>query len=303
MLKIKMPSNEYEFCQMMEDVDNFLRKEDISPPGRPIRGWMEIARVLKLNLSMFPQSLDEPRLGVYDGDDLTLRIFRWFDERYGDKIKIQQGVGRTIVLIRGDPWEVILPKVYGTVNFFISQTEKSSDQNDDLKQRRIPRSNILDSISGLPEGLSNALNSNELSQIASIFMNDLQAMSLIDDKKGMFMFKEVVTDINASVEHFLSSSVHYGFSMWSSLQATEKALKSFLMSKGIDFPYSHKLSDLANLAENNGLPALLDNSLDKIQCNPSVRYGEIDVSIYKAYGAHKASIAICSIVAGALPEG
>ena len=170
MLQIYLPTNENEFTAMMEEVDRYLRQKEIPPHARPIRGWFEISKALNLGLSMFPREEREPRRGIYSGDDLTIRIFRWFDNRYGDKLKINMGPGRFALMIRGDPWELLLPKVFGTVNFFISSHEKSSNQEEDLKLRRIPKINILDLITIFPQGLAASLKPAELEHISISFI-------------------------------------------------------------------------------------------------------------------------------------
>jgi len=162
MLNLTLLSNEMEVVAMMEAVDVYLRESDVPPHARPIRGWFEISKDLKLGLNMFPKELKEPRPGIFSGDDLTLRIFRWFDERYREKLAIHMGPGRTVLLIKGDTWEATFPKVFGKVSFFISPVEKSSNIVEDLRLNRIPKYNILDAISQFPDGLAKSLNSTDL---------------------------------------------------------------------------------------------------------------------------------------------
>lgn len=297
MLKLELPDNEEEFATMMEVVDSYLRSEGIPVHARPIRGWFEICKTLNLVLSMFPRDKTIAADGVYTGDDLTIRIFSWFDDRYGNKLAIQMGLGRAVILVRGDPWEIQLPRIDGTVEFFISPYEKSSNQEDDLRLRRVPQCNILDEIIDFPIGLAKSLNSNELRAIAESFIAAYEAMESISKIEKMPMVREILCDIDSTVNHLLSHPPHYGLSKWSSLQATEKCFKTYLACKGIGFPMHHKLNELSLLAEKNGLFPVERSLIDKIQCGAGVRYGDENVGKEEALNAHMLSIILCGSIA------
>ncbi len=297
MLKLQLPSNENEFTTMMEEVDSYLRSEEIPVHARPIRGWFEISKSLNLGLSLFQRNITKATDGVYTGDDLSLRIFSWFGERYGSKLAIRMGPGRAAILVRGDSWEINLPKVYGAVEFFISPNEKSSNQEDDLRLRRVPRCNILDLITDFPIGLAKSLDSNELKDIVSSFLAIFRSMESITNIEDMPMVREIRSDIDSAASHLLSNPPHYGLSKWSSLQSAEKSFKVYLAYKEIDFPKCHKLNELSLLAEKNGLFPVEKELIDKIQCGASVRYGEEKVSKDAAHQAHVLSIILCGRIA------
>jgi len=122
-------------------------------------------------------------------------------------------------------------------------------------------------------------------------------MVAIDEIQNHPMIKEVISDIDASVSYFLARPPHYGMSKWSSLQATEKALKAYLRKMEIDFPRNHNLSILSRLATENGLFQIPMVTINEIQCAAGVRYGEIEINTYEAYRAHLASIKVCGIIA------
>ena len=96
------------------------------------------------------------------------------------------------------------------------------------------------------------------------------------------------------MNHILAKPPHYGLSKWSSLQASEKAFKAFLGNKGIVFPKTHNLYKLAELSAS--YVSVSPELIKKIQCQASVRYGKVEVSIYEAYSAHLASIELCGLV-------
>ncbi|MGA1870684.1 MAG: hypothetical protein ACMUJM_19290 [bacterium] len=88
----------------------------------------------------------------------------------------------------------------------------------------------------------------------------------------------------------------YGLSKWSSLQFSEKLLKSYLKYKGKAFPHSQDLLKLTKLAEDNGLPKFPKQAIDQVQCPAGVRYSDPPVTLKEAVRSHYASIGICFFV-------
>lgn len=301
MQELHRPTNQAEFIELIESVDRQLREGGVPPHARPIRGWFEISSTLGLGLRMFPDKAGEPE--GYSGDDLTIRIFRWFDEQYGNKLQIHPGPGRLFVVIRSDPWVVHIPQIYGSVKIFVSTTKSSSSPQDYLRQRVIPRYNALDSIDYLPDGLRSSFQSAELSQFLNTFMLGSQALVRIRSVESFPLVPEVQSDIDAAVMHAMNRPPHFGQSKWSSLQATEKILKAFLSSRTIPFPYHHRLPDLALLAEEAGLPRFEQGLLERIQCAASIRYGDGSTTLSQAFDAHVASLRVCSHVAQVITRG
>ncbi len=297
MLKIVVPNNENEFMTMMEIVDAFLRSQEIPIHARPMRGWFEISKTLQLGLSLFPRQKTIPSPGVYTGDDLSLRIFAWFDERYGKRLAIRSGPGRMAISIRGDVWELHFPRIYGTVLFFISQTIKSSDIKDDLRSDVAPKVNIFSLITEFPVGLAQSLNPMEMNSIAESFKQCFDSMQAIEEIQQLPLVKEIFSDIDSAANHLLTRPGHYGLSKYASLQVAEKSFKIFLASKGVSFPKVHELQKLSKLAESHGLFPVELQLIAKIQCGAGVRYGEEQVSLIEAQQAHELSILLAGRIA------
>lgn len=296
-IDVAVPRDEHEFDVLMERVDELLRDAQVPINGRAIQAWVGVASSLGLELSMFPKGLEQPREGRYTGDDLTLRIFGWFDRRYGDRQNVDFSPGRVVLLIRNDPWELVLPRTWGAVRFFASKTISSSNQEEDLQDRRPPQINILELITAFPEGLKNSLSNPEIRLILDIFNRTFLPMSLIQRCSNVHMFSKVRGDLDATVDHMMSSQPQFGLSRWASLQATEKALKSFLEEQGKKYDWSHKLSKLASQAEKAGLRSIDRDKLEKIQCPAGVRYGQAPVTLREAHEAHVASIEVVAMIA------
>ena len=154
MLRITQPTNDKEFEEMMQIVDRHLRESNVPPHARPFRGWFEISGTLKLGLRISAEQNRDPMVGCYDGDDLTIRIFRWFDRHYGDKVNLRFGPGRIFILVRHDTWIMELPRIYGSAKIFASAIEVSSKPEVYLKRREVPSINVIESIVGLTDRMT-----------------------------------------------------------------------------------------------------------------------------------------------------
>lgn len=77
--------------------------------------------------------------------DLTIRVVKWFDERCGKRASWDPRPGRTVVIIGDDPWEIVIPRIFGSHRFFASKTG-SSDAIDPIAVpgQALPRFNVLE---------------------------------------------------------------------------------------------------------------------------------------------------------------
>jgi hypothetical protein len=205
-LPLALPTNEDEFSQMMELVDERLRLAGVQIPARSMEGWRVVSWSLGLGLSLFP-SQTLPRPGVFVGDDLTLRILQWFKSRYGQREAVDFGLGLVAIPIRDDLWSVRMPRGWGTVNYFASRTEPSTTPDYYLPRRIPPRTNVLDQVLDLPNGLRHALRDDELADFFSRFMSAFDAMSRLESVAGLPMIFEAQGDLGAAFR-FLMSRPH-----------------------------------------------------------------------------------------------
>lgn len=281
----------------MEEIDAELRRDNIRIDRRQIEGFSRVCRRLHANLTFAP--LNEPAIpGKYTGDALSAHVLAWFEMRYGDRLKMDFSVGQAAISIRGDPWRLFIPRVYGSVGFVcdrrltISRTRPFS-----TVAGHMPLFNILDSIEDLPDGLAATLTAHELDTISSFFVQAGRSLCVLEEALDRPLVTEASGDLRAAVEHLLCKpSANCGFSKWSSLQFVEKLLKAFLRTQSVDYKRTHDLSALANLAEPSGLQ--IDRAaLLNVQCAPSVRYNSASVSMAEAISAHQDSLVLCLTIA------
>lgn len=295
---------EDEFRAMMEAIDDELKSGGLSVEKRPMRAWLTISGRRGLGLDLFPEKT-APESGSYAGDDLTLRIFNWYEERYGEQIEIYFGPGSTILEIRGDPYRVWLPRVFGgAVRFIADPATHGHDVHPKMTHGgQVATVNVLDCIEGLQPGLSKELSEQELQWLASDIHRLTLEFNSIETLFEKGFGPQAQTDLEASIDCVLRRPPEYGVSRWNSLQAVEKFLKTYLQEKGRSFPKGrdgHDLHKLAALANDVCCGGLLPGMLNAVQCGTGVRYGEEPSTREQAVLAHKMAGLICWKIARTL---
>jgi hypothetical protein len=279
----------------MESVDAGLRRENVPFEMRSLAALSMIAREYRVELPGWCEDRD-PRPGEYSGVDLTIRVVRWIDDRYGARQGMDLRPGRTVVLIRGDVWEAWLPRLLGSHVLFASATRPSDDIPAVQVDSGLPaRYNILDSITDLASGLRRSLVPAETREILANFTSAFEDFYLIEQVKGLELARQARHDYDATVHHLLAGA--NGQARWSALQAAEKMLKAFIVDAGEEPPKTHELERVAVKAVELGMGELPKALLTAAQCNPAVRYGELRVSRQEAVEAHYASLDIGAHVA------
>lgn len=299
---MKIPVNEREFEALMEEIDALLRKEQVPFALRSLRGLSEISRACGMELPLWAEDR-EPVEGCYSGVELVIRVTRWFDDRYGTRAAWDPRPGRTVVIIRDDPWEINLPRIWGSFRLFASATE-NSDQYDSVVRPGdvIPRTNVLNCVTDLAPGLKRKLSERELSHLLEVFRVALDDIYLIESIANYPLVPQALTDYDTAVHQILSRPRNYGLSKWSSLQAAEKMLKAFIRSCSQKPKWIHDLGKLAAEASELGMGSIPTQLIDAVQTPAGVRYGEIKVSLNEAVEAHYAAMDIGAHVASFLSE-
>lgn len=281
---------ESDFLSMMEDIDKELRRRDVPIDARPIHAIGEASKRLQIEIIGGP-NLPPAVAGRYDTLTLAAHISDWYQARYGDRLKIHLGPGSVALLIRGDPWRLVLPRIFGTVTV-TCDPDLEKYKNEPIlnigKRRQIP--NILNCINDLPSGFAATLTDVECKEILDFFTSCLSCLQEMETIAGKPYLKEALADLDAAVSHIFTRPPQYGHSKWSSLQFVEKLLKSFLEQKGAKIPRHHKLTKIAQDAQAVGLEPLNPHLISIVQCSAGVRYGEISVTLEEAIKAHHASL-------------
>lgn len=296
-LNLQLPANDTEFDSMMRYVDERLQEAGLFPPQRPLKAFLEVSHSLGLGL-MMPAPKRAPRTGVFTGHDMTIRIFNWYDSHYGDKLGMHWGLARVVLMIRDEPWIASFPKVFGSVRFILDTSTPKRSDGIQLGRNSVPCHNVLDSIEGLPRGLRSGLTPDEQNTLFSQYVEAYHNVTMLADCLEIGMCREVLSDIESTVDHLAGSLPHYGQSRWSSLQAAEKIIKTYIGEHGAKFPHSHELCDLVKLAIDCGLKTIDTDALRRIQCGASVRYEDAGSTLANAYSSHWEAVRVVGLVCG-----
>ncbi len=286
---------EADFLSLMETVDDDLKGKGFQIFQRPFNAWFEISSKFGLNLR-FPPFKDVASQNSFRGDDLTIKIFQWYNDKYGDKLKFDP-TWKTAILIRGDAYRLQIPLAFGAFVGVCSKESFGKEPPPIKSSSELPQMNILNLVDGLTEGYVKTLKSEELKNIFDNFMLGNYTRYEMETLLDKPLVEQAKGDIDAAVSHIFSNPPQYGLSKWASLQATEKIIKAFIEEKNNNFPFSHDLKKLAKQAKDAGLREIPDALLDLIQCSAGVRYGDPVVSLIESVQAHQACLEICLGVA------
>lgn len=287
-----IPNDETEFIELMESVDKELADAGYSIPQRPIQALRIVSSRFRI-----PLPITTPIPGMsHEANQywpISSRIYKWYDERYGDRLKIDFAPGRMVFRIGNDLWGFRFPKIYGSANLIASRTERSDRLRTDGKPVIF---NVVDSIDSLPDGLRLSLTDQQLHAIFNSFILGFAAFDGLEQFRDEQLVKTALADISAAVDHLLGTHPNYGLSKWSSLQAAEKLLKFSISQVGGAYPKVHKLDELISEAAKHRLSFQLQNEIALIHCTPSIRYGQESCSRDEALEAHHATFRVAKAV-------
>jgi HEPN domain-containing protein len=282
-------SNE-DFEKAMHEIDADLRAESPIFRGREVRGW-----------AMFCQrfGLDEVRMD----HPLSQRIYAWFHAMYGDRLNIDFDLGKTVVHLNGDLYPLRCVRSFGTVIVICSPSMLGMNLGPKLRTDGTrPILNILDFVLGLTPAMARRLSFDHCKVILQSYCEAFLTFLGLESAFGQRYIKEAIDDCQMSVESLFLRTPNYGLSRYSSLQAVEKTLKSFILSKGKAPAFTHRLISLTNEAYTLGLPELDKNRIADVQCAASVRYDANGSTKDEAVIAHHSAFDIIREVVLHLPK-
>jgi hypothetical protein len=302
-------TSEAEFQSLMAEVDRQLQTEMVPIASRPMRAESILAVWLGETF-VHPYPRREPAEGCYTGDDLTIRVSRWFRARYGDRLKMHFGPGRMVINLLGDPWLVRFPMLTGSWDLILSESEPSdpSGRVRRLGEPFVPlRYNIVESFVDFPPELVGRLSPEDKQRVLDTWRFGFKGLLAVG---GVYRRHDLVrlalSDWEATVDQLSTPRGDNGLARWGSLQMAEKMLKAYIALRSADYKWSHDLAKLSESAEQLGLPHVDRAALASVQCSAGVRYGDDAVTLDSAIEAHHASLALSVHVADAitsLPSG
>lgn len=287
---------------MMEHIDRELKNDGISIPSRPLLAVRSVSERTGTDIIFIPEPAPAVP-GCYDRYTLATHIMRWYQVRYGDGLKVHLGPGTVAIMIKGDPWKMVLPRIYGEVVCICDpDLEKCRNSQRITTGPQRPIYNVLWCIEYFPAGLASTLTETERHEILQFFMKAHEALQDLENIRSKPYVNEAIADLNSATTFILQRPPQYGLSKWSSLQLVEKLLKSFLKLKKASIPRHHKLPKIVLIAKDYGLVPPNAALLGSVQCTAGVRYGEVPVTLGEAISAHHASLDLGKQLAGQIRE-
>ncbi len=288
---MNIPTTNEEFDTLMLEIDQILKNNNVPISSRPLYAFREIAARLKVELRIAP--IGKAIENNFQGESFSAHIINWFNEKYGDRTKIDFSPAHVVVLIKDDPFRVRIPLVYGRGRFIFDKTMKPTSNisvsQDGLKPDLL-YINVYACIDGITANIIESLTIDDEKQIMDFFSESYNAIYRLDERKSLPFRIEAKTDLRTAVDVIMSERTNYGLSKWSSMQFIEKIMKGILTENKISYHKSHDLFYLNTLIINNNLSNLPNSIIDKISCQAAVRYDKDLVSRKDAIDAHHFSI-------------
>jgi hypothetical protein len=277
--------SDVEFDAALTSIDRELQQESDRIGGREVRAWVKFCKHFHISIGM-----DDP---------LATRIFAWFAQRYGDRLNMDLDFGKSVVAVYGDLYRMNCFRLYGTAYAVCSTTLTAHTMQYITPSGDItPMVNLLNgSIDGLTQNLAQRLSDADCTNILKAYRRMFLAFTGLEAALGAPYIKEAMDDLTVSADALLLRKPNYGQSQWSSLQAAEKVIKSFLFQKNGTHRKSHDLNDLCVDASAVGLPTIDAELILAIQCKPDVRYDSTLVTKPGAIAAHEAALVVCGTIA------
>lgn len=279
------------FDAMMREIDTRLVADGYPIEERMIHAVREVSVMHGVPIPIGNQDVRRlpPDLAPYAA--LGAAISRWYDETYGDRLKIDMKPGRTVARLDGDLYVIGIPRLLGSVDFLAIR-----DFLPDRPLSRGPaRCNIIQLAEHMTPAKAARLSDADLQAATDAFRVALHAVYTLE-ATDHDLLRSARSDVATAVTALVDRHDRAGESKWASLQAAEKTLKAAIALHGARFPFTHDLTRLASEFVKLG-PALEAQALlDAIQCTPSIRYGEEPCNRDEALVAHQASLKLVNVL-------
>lgn len=204
------------------------------------------------------------------------RIFAWYDAHYGDRQKVDMSPGATLLVIRGEPWKCVFPRIFGRVQL-------------DLGHH----------IADFPEELARSLEPGEIQLLIATFAKRLDLAHRLEMSRLKYI-DGVMKDIVHGVNEVCKAPPDFPIAKLSFSHAAEKCLKGCIAWKGGAVQKNHRLIVQAREAKKLGLPEVPKALLDALYCPGGARYGEYPVNCAESVAAHEACWEVVGILLAAI---
>lgn len=276
-----IPEDTSEFDALMEKVDRRLRERGLPISARPINAVVELAQAFNLPLPLGPIPLGSG-LPAAEHWGTSERIYQWYDQQYGAKLKVDVTLGRAVINLDGDLWTAILPLLIGRGMFVAMYPGVSLSPG---------VYNVIRFVEGMTDVHASKLSQDAMAELHDRFNIAFFALSILHSSRDYELIRHARTDLRAAVMHLADDLPEYGASKWSSLQVAEKVLKAVISLSGRSYEKrGHNLTTLEQELRTVHPNANIAEFIPILQTTAKVRYGEQSCSRDEALAAHYASL-------------
>lgn len=281
-----------EFEKYMDEIDQEFIFGDLHIYQRPMQAFMRLVEKVDKTGRFRMRSIESVAKDDFSNDALCAQVHRWYEDRYGDRIKKHLGPGSYVILIRNEPWEVVLPLCFGRVSFTIDDNLKKQERKVRVESGEIiPEVNILWHFKSMPQGMASSLTYDERNSIFLDYIFGIDAVQSLKNNTATDFLKLASNDYDLAVYNIFQKQPDYNNSKWSSLQLVEKVMKSKLKQFGVPLKRTHDLKFLAKLLSDQGV-TVSESLIERVHCMAGVRYGETKVTKHEAVDAVKCALVI-----------
>jgi len=283
----KLPETVAEFEAMMQAIDGALAARALKPAQRPLNVPALLWDAFGWEGDILPPREFASRPG-FKGQILLAKAYRWYDQIYADKIRMDSFFAHIPVVLGNDIWRARIILVYGSVVMFV-------DRNLNNRGNRIGATfNILCAADGLSQEFAARLGDAELERYAKLTQRAYKALVWREGLPRNELLTTARGDYSASTEDVLARRPAQA--RWAAQQAVEKTLKGLLAIAGLAFPTGgprgHDLVHLAELLEQGASITIDSSDLTAASCSSRARYGEEPSTETQALDANHAVLRV-----------
>jgi len=211
-----MQLDETLFQDIISKVDRELASKNTPVPARPIQATIRILQAYHASGPIINPSSTGLEYPVTE-QNLHNHTIQWYEEKYGENIKIDPSPGHFPILIEGAAYQCRLPLVVGN---FIIVGKKGNIESPSII-------NAVDFVQDLPEHVRERLDGYAEGLIQIMFKISAEVLIEIGRANTSFTLA-AATDILQSCELINGNKTNYSMAEWHAQQFTEKILKHFI---------------------------------------------------------------------------
>lgn len=283
-----------EFQKRMMLIDREQISENIPIPLRPLDATRRFAMKYQCRVYIGVPSNEKRPKNKYSEMNLGDRIKEWYEQKYENTLNGFLNMGQVGLLISGDVFKLKIPIIFCAM---IGEEDGKKTELDRIPDHQLFSFNIFKLIENITPKLIEDMTDEEKTKAYAIFNHSVELYNLMrKEHLKSTLIDSAKSDFEKAIDYLMGENRSTGLSKWSSLQATEKVLKSVISFKDMSFPKSHNLSQLLSQLYSVGLVKIDENLINQVQCSPSIRYGDNKYTLADAILSHHYSIYICKTV-------